>query len=291
MELPDPLDFGPLWAWMNARHAMYNERFRKRRPPPWSGDPILNEYRFTNVFRELDRVTIDLNRRVGDWSASAMKMYHIIAFRAFNVPETYDTLNHANALYEYKAMIKVLRGMAKARQKIFTGAYIVTNAGSEKPKIELMAKSLMLQYRDREAIYARIKNDNTMRGATEILCEYPMQGGFTAYEVVCDLRWQTGMLDRATDRMTWANLGPGARRGINRLVSGQAYPNVFKDKRTYEAVMRHACELAPKRLDKKIFRHAARIEMREIEHSLCEMDKYLRTKNGEGRPRSKYRAE
>jgi hypothetical protein len=28
--------------------------------------------------------------------------------------------------------------------------------------------------------------------------------------------------------------------------------------------------------------------MREIEHSLCEFDKYMRVKRGEGRPRSKY---
>jgi hypothetical protein len=30
------------------------------------------------------------------------------------------------------------------------------------------------------------------------------------------------------------------------------------------------------------------LELREIEHSLCETDKYLRVANGEGRPRAKY---
>ena len=30
------------------------------------------------------------------------------------------------------------------------------------------------------------------------------------------------------------------------------------------------------------------LEMREIEHSLCEFDKYQRVKNGEGKPRSIY---
>jgi hypothetical protein len=28
--------------------------------------------------------------------------------------------------------------------------------------------------------------------------------------------------------------------------------------------------------------------MRGIEHSLCELDKYRRVKNGEGKPRAKY---
>lgn len=284
------LKLEPLWAWMNARHAIYNERFRKGRSPPWTDDPILREYKFTNVFRELDRVTLGLHERLDSYSPSALKLYHIIAFRAFNRSETYDELHAAEALYSYVAMIKTLRRMVRAKKKIFTGAYIVTNAGSEKPKIELMARALERMYADRHAIFAGIHSDGTMRGATELIAAYPMQGPFTAYEVACDLRWQTGMgLDHAPDRMTWANLGPGARRGINRLVSGKAYPNVYPRKEDYVVFMRHACQLAPKALDRKIFRHAARIEMREIEHSLCETDKYLRAKTGEGRPRSKYR--
>jgi ppGpp synthetase/RelA/SpoT-type nucleotidyltranferase len=34
--------------------------------------------------------------------------------------------------------------------------------------------------------------------------------------------------------------------------------------------------------------HHLDFEMREVEHSLCEFDKYERTRLGQGRPRSKY---
>ena len=34
---------------------------------------------------------------------------------------------------------------------------------------------------------------------------------------------------------------------------------------------------------------AHKMEMREIEHSLCEFDKYERVRNGEGKPRGLYR--
>jgi hypothetical protein len=33
------------------------------------------------------------------------------------------------------------------------------------------------------------------------------------------------------------------------------------------------------------------LEMRDIEHSLCEVDKYLRTRNDEGRPRGGFKGE
>lgn len=285
------LDLDPLWRWMNARQEIWNRRFRQKKKFPWTNDPILREYKFTNVYRELDRVTLELHKRLDSYSPSALKLYHIIAFRAFNRPETYDELHAAEALYSYGAMIKTLRRMSKARKKIFTGAYIVTNAGSQTPKIELMARALEKMYKERNALFAAIKADGTMQGATSKIAAFDMQGNFTSYEVVCDLRWQTGMgLDHAPDRMTWANLGPGARRGINRLVAGKGpYPNVYSRKEHYVEFMRHALMLAPESLDKSIFRHAARLEMREIEHSLCELDKYIRAESGEGRPRSKYR--
>ncbi len=282
----------PLWQWMNARHSIYVKRFRNKEKPPWTDDEILREYRFTNVFRELDRVTLQLHERLDSWKPSALKLYHILAFRAFNRTETYDALTtEPLAIHDWKKMLRRLKIMARGGQKIFTGAYIVTNAGSKTPKIELMARALGQMYAERNELFEAIQLDGTMQGVTSKIASYPMQGPFTAYEVACDLRWQTGMgLDHAPDRMTWANLGPGARRGINRLVSGKPYPNVFRRKEEYVEFMRIACAAAPKALDRKIFRHAARIEMREIEHSLCEYDKYARAKNGEGRPRSKYRA-
>ena len=35
--------------------------------------------------------------------------------------------------------------------------------------------------------------------------------------------------------------------------------------------------------------HMLPLEMRDIEHCLCEFDKYERTRLGEGRPRAKYK--
>ena len=38
----------------------------------------------------------------------------------------------------------------------------------------------------------------------------------------------------------------------------------------------------------RLGKHMQSLEMRDVERSLCKLDKYLRAKNGEGRPRSRY---
>ena len=41
-------------------------------------------------------------------------------------------------------------------------------------------------------------------------------------------------------------------------------------------------------LNLNVFNAPCPFELREVEHSLCEMDKYQRVMRGEGRPKSRY---
>jgi hypothetical protein len=100
-------------------------------------------------------------------------------------------------------------------------------------------------------------------------------GNFMAYEIVTDLR-HTRVLCDATDTMTWANVGPGALRGLRRL-DAHVRPSGGV------ARMKYLLDVSPEHLP-----GVPRLELRDIEHSLCEFDKYCRVKFGEGRPRSKY---
>ncbi len=46
-----------VFAFVHERHQIYLRR-QAGQPKPWTANPILQQYRFTNVYRELDRVTI-----------------------------------------------------------------------------------------------------------------------------------------------------------------------------------------------------------------------------------------
>jgi hypothetical protein len=284
-------ELGLFWYWVNERHSIYLRR-RAGDPFPWTKDKILREYKFTNVFRQLDRMTINLNRRIQTPplcnDPPPDRLYRIMLFRAFNWHETYDLIHKKGADTNVHKMKKVLHAAARDGDKIFTGAYIVTNAGQSESKIDVMCDALGVMCRGRGRAWDRIAAKPTMQNATEVIAEFPMQGMFTAYEVACDLRYQPGMpLENAPDVMTWANPGPGAQRGVRRLLVGQAKrEHLSITKKECIEVMQELLAMGPER-----FRHWADwpMEMREIEHSLCEVDKYLRAKNGEGRPRSKYR--
>jgi len=110
-----------------------------------------------------------------------------------------------------------------------------------------------------------------------------MCGDFVAYEIVSDLRW-TPLLSKASDILTWANPGPGATRGLNRIHGRplKAKPAKSQLIREMRALLKESQQ--PGRLAN----HMRPLEARDIEHALCELDKYLRVKNREGRPRSHY---
>ena len=87
------------------------------------------------------------------------------------------------------------------------------------------------------------------------------------------------LLEAYKDIMTWANPGPGAMRGLNRIFgrpldSKQKKPLFIQEMRELLALLNNT---------------PLPLEMRDIEHCLCEFDKYERTRLGQGRPRSRYK--
>ena len=272
--------------WINERHQIYLNKAAER-PWPWTKDKIMQTYKFTNVFRELDAETLRFHERIDPIDMMMYdKLYHMILYRAFNLASTYDMLTRGKTTHMRPAKMKrILHRNADRGKKIFTGAYIVTNAGSTEPKIDLMCDAMGVIWRGRKRIWEHMMDIGTMQHCTDVLSAYPMQGKFTAYEVICDMRYQKGMLDKAPDRKSWANLGPGARRGINRIVTGKPRVNAFSPIFENVEFMQELLKTSRKHLK----RHVPPLEMREIEHSLCEFDKYMRVLNKEGRPRSLYK--
>ncbi len=102
-----------------------------------------------------------------------------------------------------------------------------------------------------------------------------------AYEVVTDLR-HTRYLRNAPDIDTWAVAGPGAIRGLHRL-HGRPYKRALSQEQAC-AEMRELLAMSRTALPDFV----PPLELREIEHSLCETDKWLRVIEGQGRLRAKY---
>jgi hypothetical protein len=179
-----------------------------------------------------------------------------------------------------------MRDRSERGDKVYTGAYMLRGpiqgdpSGSQDKPNYTALRVLQPVWQDRAVIRPWMKL--TLESACTMLEAYHGWGGFLAYEVATDLRHCPGWLDKAPDIMTWANAGPGAVRGLNRL-HGRPLKQTMSQERA-NAEMKHLLQMSPLYLAP----HVPALEMRDIEHSLCECDKWMRVQAGEGRPRAKY---
>src|SRR5688572_1809092 len=83
---PTPV-FRTYWKFAEARQALYLSRLTGGEPP-WSPDPILQEYRFTNVYRAADRVSQflirDVIHRDGGGRPAEDIVFRVLLFKFFN---------------------------------------------------------------------------------------------------------------------------------------------------------------------------------------------------------------
>lgn len=264
--------------WINERHAIYLKKAAGK-PKPWTRDPILQRYKFTNVFRQLDRGTVWLTEHVlrphAEDGDQAGLLFNIVAYRLFNWIPTGEFLGYITRWSEEKVRAG-LQARHDAGIQVFTGAHMLRGENGVS-KIMSHCRVLTRFWKDRTKILRKIQEESTLQAAFRIFVTYPYIGGFLAYEFVTDLR-HTPILESAPDTLSWANAGPGARRGLLRI-----YPDL-KTQGDFLGAMQQLLRFSETRIDP----HVPPLELRDIEHSLCEFDKYMRAKNGEGRPRSTY---
>lgn len=297
--------FELFWYWVNERHAIYLRR-QAGEPWPWTNDPILQEYKFTNVFRELDRGTVWYRENIREPYADHPRLFSNTCFyRQFNRWQTaehigylidpeqelargYTTWERASRkghgqIWWPEHVEGRLRELAATGQPLFTGAHMMTGIIGAKMGHDKTWQTVYVvdQIWQNEHLYAPQPGD-TLQSAFNRLVKATGFGAFLAYEVISDLRW-TRYLNEASDIMTWANPGPGAVRGINRTNGWELGKRAVSNDR-YVQEMRYLLDVSPSYLED----YVPALEMRDIEHSLCEFDKYSRVFHGQGKPRSKY---
>jgi len=285
-----PAELDRYCYWQTERESIRIKKESAVLSPPWTDDPILQEFKFCQVFREDDRTTRWFRTHIREPMRNEEDvLMATIIFRWFNLIETGRTLIDHDLLRKWnrkKAIYEITK-----QPKWITGAYIIkTPNGMD--KVTGVAECVSHIWKAKESILSRLhenlaKGESSLEATWLILRDYPYMGPFMAYEVVTDLR-HTYLLENANDIMTWANAGPGAMRGLNRLTGRpldycrKSHPWCEEMQDLFEQVKKI---LAPS----IIFRNGANYEMREIEGGLCEFDKYSRIHKNEGRTRSVYK--
>jgi hypothetical protein len=268
------------WYWINERHKIWMKRAAGQ-PAPWTKDKILQQYKFTNVFRQLDKTTVMFQDNILKKHNGNMRdiLFNVFWFRMFG----YHELTELGFVSRFEFVDVYIRNREKQGKQVFTGAYMYAADKSMRPKHIQYLEIIRDAYPYLQEGVEKIMLHNTMEYSHEWMTTIPFVGDFIGYEMVCDLRFSP-VLENATDKLTWSNVGPGAKRGLLRLGMKPCLASMvelYNIAINEEKIELHVAEHLPWNDFYPPF------ELREIEHSLCEFDKYMRAKDG-GRTKARY---
>lgn len=274
--------FDSYWRFAAERQRVFFSRLAGK-PAPWSNDPILNEYKFTNAYRASDRVSQYLIREViykGSNQPDEV-FFRIILFKLFNKIETWrlleDQLGEVNwATYRYRDYDRVLSHAMASGNAIYSAAYIMASGHQlfgvqRKHQSHLKLLELLLT----EAVPQRLIECKSMRHGFELLRSYPLFGDFLAYQLITDINYSE--LTNFSE-MEFTMPGPGARDGIRKCFSslgGLSEIDIIR-------LMTDRQELEFERLGIE-FQNlwGRRLQQIDIQNLFCEVGKYARVKHPE----------
>jgi hypothetical protein len=273
-----------LWAYIKERE---NIRLRKEagQPWPWTKDKILQSGKFTNVQREYDRTTKEFHSVFSHHYRTAppeVLLLNCAIARWFGTAEFYHSLGWQSSFNAY-----VLESAANARmaagRAVFTRAYVITNGGQSIPKTEYVSHKVLASLWFRaKGVVERIDQTRTWRAGYDQLRHAEGHGGtgFMAKEVLLDYITYVPAL---VDRYGWTPVGPGAMRGLGRILAQD--PNA-KAKDPLDTILLILDKVGPWWQEMSYGQRA--LSAHDIQFCLCEYDKYERVRLGEGKMKNQY---
>lgn len=213
--------FASYWHLAAERQNIYHSRLAGE-AAPWTADPIISRYRFTNAYRAADRVSQDLIRLsyAGSQSPGDLVL-RVLLFRFFNKPSTWRALENAFGeitmdSFDVDAFSAVLDQILAQKRRVYSGAYIVPPppfGAARKHRNHLLLIDHML----RSGLARDLTSASSLQSVFETIVAYPSLGPFLAYQLTIDFNYTT-LID--FDENDFVIPGPGARSGIAKCFPG-----------------------------------------------------------------------
>lgn len=261
--------------WIRERESI---RLKKEagEPRPWTDDEILQTYKFCNVRRADDRVSRWL---ITNWYEPYFDHPNMVVAatlaRQLNNPSSLEEIGFPK-IWDPKKVERILNNRTARGLKNFSPAYMITGTLGGTKVQQIVQKVVTPISRSRPGI-----NRSSMEESCQVLIPYAGFSTFIAGQVVSDLRW--GLKGKWEDRLTWAPVGPGSRRGLNIVLGREASSPMKQEEFTFH--FQSLIEGLKSELPSSL---TDRLEAIDYQNCLCEIYKYTKTINGEGRPKQLY---
>lgn len=300
------------FAIMYERQMIWKRRFIECSESPWTKDPIFLNYKFCNLYRELDRsCQWEIRNIILDESLDLKNLvWKIMVYRTFNNPETFarglEKWKNGIPDYEDYDIDEFAQHISEVREagiNPFTNAYSIAGSVVIGESIDdQYTRTVIPSIHDNlEVLMTLAKNAKAPEQIVSFLMTIPSVSSFLSHEYYQDFTYIPIYSDKEFmkfDQNAYTNLGPGSNQGVKLL-----FPGLKPSERilSYEYLQ----NLAPEKLkaigeekgDTEIFvewdkefgeyilSDECNLSLNQIEGALCEFSKYYRILHGTGSPR------
>lgn len=307
LESVNPKVLDEFLYFIKERYKIHLRKDVYKKPKPWTQDPILQKYRFTNVRREHDRNTRWLIQNISKNPSlnKREKVLNSILFRLFNKIETAEMIGIPIKLSDIKNLdtdkyAKLFLDNERQIKCFFTGAYMSSGMLREFHKLtgdyySPISVMKIVQSMGQNHFPRRIWESGSPQEITELLMSYNGISQFTAYQLFVDL---TYIEDFPFSENEFTLAGPGATYGLKYLFKERnnltSEEQIFWLRDNWKALNQYSVQhggknvLNPQKIFVDLPLYDRVMNVMSIENCLCEFSKYMKTLLGTGRPRKKY---
>ena len=273
--LPITPVFDMLWRFAFERQEVLNRRVRGL-APPWTTDPVIGAYRFTNAYRAADRASQFLIRSViyGDSRSWRDVFFRVILFRLFNRVDTWRLVESQCGTplasnFNVREYDSVLSEAFTSGRRLYSSAYIMPA-----PPFGALRKHTnhlrLLEWMMMTRVDSAVAKAGSLSEVYRILLGCPSLGPFLAFQYAIDLNYSDHL---AHSEMECVVAGPGARSGLRKAFADRG--GLSDEELICEVADASSREFAERGLR---FRELSGrpLQLIDVQNLFCEVDKYSR---------------
>lgn len=303
---------------LNERNLLYLYNFIKRRyvihlrkdvlkkDPPWTTDQVLRDFRFTNIRREHDKESKWVIEHITSNPELSYedKLLNVILFRLYNKHETAELISMPFKFSEtpdwnpewYRSLFEAAL-VEDPKRVFFTAAFHTVGMKNTLKKVtgESYAPMRILKFIKiliNEGLVDDIKACTNQQEVYQTLTDYNGIGRFLAYQFYVDM---TYIAEFPFSENEFTVAGPGCVMGLNYLFEdqdGMSYEECLfwlRDNLDRLFVEELGKDWDAKRVFWDLPEEDRCFNVMSLENCFCELSKYIRAKDGTGRPRKRYK--
>jgi hypothetical protein len=299
-------NFKHLYNFIVRRYMIHKRKDVKKLPPPWTKDPILQEFKFTNVRREHDRETRWVIDNIVNHPTLTYeeKLMNIILFRMYNKSATLEIFGGPIHFPIKDFMFKYIEDKLKSKAyddpkyAFFTNAFLTCglkvalgNMEHTNDKFMPMRVIKFAKYLWEDGVIDKIKSARNQKEVFEAVKSYNGLGEFLSYQIFVDF---TYIPEFPFSENEFTVSGPGCIKGLRYVFKdfdGLNYDEaLFWLRDNWDRLMKErGWKWEPDKLFSDLPPYDRHMNVMSLENCHCEISKYIRAVTGTGRPKNKYK--